>query len=233
MTDTTTSHQTVYKSRYDHPPLPPQTSVFHYLFPPAALKHLYAHSRFPDRLLAFIDPVTERTTTRKELRLVALRLSLGLRKDPGLHRTNDHTPVVMLFSQNSLDYPNVLFGAQAAGIVTTLANSGYTATELAHQIRDSTAQKIFVHPSLLPTVKAALKHLQMEGHFNYQAKPDVILMVRNQDVPEALKSSGIQSYEDLMASEEEVETEGWEGFALSETQSNEPALLCYSSGTVG
>ncbi len=228
----TTNRQMIYRSPHELPPLPPQTSVFHYLFPPTAMEHKYAHSRFPGHLPTFIDPLTDRTTTRKELRQIALRLSLGLRKDPRLRRTQDHTPVVMLFSQNSLDYPNVLFGVQAAGIIATLANSGYTKFELAHQILDSTAQIIFVQPELLPVVVGALEHLRNAGHYKDQMQPEVLLMVRNQDMPANLKGRGLKGYEDVMVSAEEVKERGWEGLSLSETQSHEPAFLCYSSGTV-
>ena len=85
---------------------------------------LYAHSVFthlfssPDpndvggfkaSLPAFIDAVTGTTLTRGQLRKLALALGYGLQKHPTLSARRGDT--VMIYSQNSLAWPVVLFGS--------------------------------------------------------------------------------------------------------------------------
>lgn len=63
----------------------------------------------------------------------------------------------MIFSPNSLAWPIVLFGAVAAGLRCTLANSGYTPAELKHQWTDSGAKVLFAHPSLVGVARKMFK----------------------------------------------------------------------------
>lgn len=73
----------------------------------------------------------------------------------------------MIISPNSLAYPVAFFGAQAAGLVVTLANSGYKARELAYQIKDSGCKIVFLAEELVGVAKDALKMLEdEEGKFN-------------------------------------------------------------------
>lgn len=65
--------------------------------------------------------------------------------------------VILLFSANSIHYPLPLFGALAAGLTITTANSGYTPPELAHQIRNSGAKVVVCSSDLLGVVREALR----------------------------------------------------------------------------
>ena len=58
----------------------------------------------------------------------------------------------MIFSPNSIAWPIILFGAVAAGLRCTLANSAYNSTELQYQWTNSRAKVVFVHPSLVGVV---------------------------------------------------------------------------------
>jgi 4-coumarate--CoA ligase len=53
---------------------------------------------------------------------------------------------------NTLAWVPTLFSLLAPGLRPTLANSSYTPGELAHQLKDSGAGMIFVHPTLFPVV---------------------------------------------------------------------------------
>ena len=85
---------------------------------------LYAHSIFTHlfssvdpndvggfnaSLPAFIDTVTGTTLTRGQLRKLALALGYGLQKHPTLSAKRGDT--VMIYSQNSLAWPVVIFGS--------------------------------------------------------------------------------------------------------------------------
>lgn len=65
--------------------------------------------------------------------------------------------MILVFSPNSIQYALAIFGGQAAGLTVSTANSGYTPTELAHQIRDSQAAVILASSDLLPVALKALK----------------------------------------------------------------------------
>jgi 4-coumarate--CoA ligase len=76
-------------------------------------------------------------------------------------------------SPNSLAWVPTLFGLLAAGLRPTLANSSYTPGELAHQLKDSGAGMIFVHPALFPVV---IKTFTLLGIPDDQARGRVLIM---------------------------------------------------------
>lgn len=94
---------------------------------------LYAHSIFTHlfssvgpndiggfhaSLPAFIDSTTGTTITRGQLKHLALSLGYGLQKHPLLPAKRGDT--VMVYSQNSLSWPVVLFGSGKSFILETL-----------------------------------------------------------------------------------------------------------------
>lgn len=136
------------------PNLPRSTSLFHFHFP---LRNTTA-STPTDDCPAYIDASTSETLSYSDLRSQALRLGHALRNNLRLQRGD----VVLLFGPNSLAYPVAFFGAQAAGLVTTLANSAYKARELAFQVRDSGCRVMFVAAESVAVVAEALELLGEE-----------------------------------------------------------------------
>lgn len=130
------------------PALPSPCSLFHFHFPPR-------RGPFTVASPAYIDASTSETLSHEDLRSQALRLGHALRNVLRLQRGD----VVLLYGPNSLAYPVAFFGAQAAGLVTTLANSAYKARELAFQVKDSGCKVMFVAPESVDTVAEALQQL--------------------------------------------------------------------------
>ena len=81
-------------------------SIFTHLFSSAGPNDV---GGYDTSLPAFIDTVTGTTLTRGQLRNSALALGYGLQNHPTLPAKRDDT--VMIYSQNSLAWPVVLFGS--------------------------------------------------------------------------------------------------------------------------
>ncbi|KAJ9108837.1 hypothetical protein QFC21_000157 [Naganishia friedmannii] len=199
-------------------PLPPLQSIFSYYLP--------AKPRYPD-YAALTDGATGRSITVAQLRSDSLRLGLGIQrllKLPGSQQT-----VAVIYSPNNVDFAQIFYGCQAVRLVTSLANASYTASELAHQLRDGEPSIIFVHPSIYDAYLGACKLLETEG----QRLPKVFWAVPENEVPKELLESGtgVKSYQALLVDETAVQ--GFEGIPANGEEAHETALLCYSSGTTG
>jgi 4-coumarate--CoA ligase len=85
------------------------------LYAHSVFTHLFSSSNpndvggFNASLPAFIDSVTGTTLNRGQLRNLALALGYGLQKHPTLSARRGDT--VMIYSQNSLAWPVVVFGS--------------------------------------------------------------------------------------------------------------------------
>ncbi|KAI5124907.1 hypothetical protein M0805_007335 [Coniferiporia weirii] len=174
---------------------------------------------------AFIDADTGVTLTRTDLRRTTRELAWSLRHalharfgGPALVRGD----TILVFSPNSIAYPIVVFGAFAAGLRATLANSAYTPTELAHQYSDSLAKVVFAHEALVPV---AIKMFELLGVSSDEARRRIVVTSWGLGKKDP---KGFQQMEDLLG-KGWIETEEKFDGALS----HETALLCYSSGTTG
>ena len=120
-------------------------------------------------------------------------------------------------------------GILAAGLRATFANVAYTPPELTHQLKDSGARLIFVHPLLLPT---AIKTLQGLGLSEEQVKERVIIMSHTTQDEKDEKTVGISAdwkrLKQWRSGKKLAKEEEFTGSQVHET-----ALLCYSSGTTG
>ncbi|KAI6140879.1 AMP binding protein [Pisolithus tinctorius] len=187
---------------------------------------------FPASSPAFIDAATGVTISRGQLRSFALQLAHSLINlpEPLRHQPNGSTttrPTVLIFSPNSIVWPIMALGASAAGFTATLANSGYNPGELKHQYVDAGAHLIFVHPSLLDTVKNMLTSI---GCSDMHSRVIVATSGWLTGVPdtEISGASGFIRLENLLGRGQlscEVNFDG--------ERSEETAYLCYSSGTTG
>jgi 4-coumarate--CoA ligase len=140
----------------------------------------------------------------------------------------------MIFSPNSMDYPILFLGAQAAGCIASLVNASYMTDELAHQIRDSTPFIIFVHPTLVDILELALTLLKAEG---YEVGRVKVYSASSEAIRSVNSDTTYPSYQTLYVEDRDLEDDApapaYKGFNLSKEEiDNTPALLCYSSGTV-
>ncbi|KIK15852.1 hypothetical protein PISMIDRAFT_16239 [Pisolithus microcarpus 441] len=214
------------------PPVPlPRRSVFtHLLGTSPHIPHLVGG--FSASSPAFIDAVTGVTISRGQLRSLTLQLAHSLINlpEPLQHRGNGATttrPTVLVFSPNSIVWPMMLLGASAAGYTATLANSGYNPDELKHQYIDAGAHLIFVHPSLLDTVKKMLTSI---GCSDMRARVIVATSGWLTGVPDNVTPdmSGFVRLENLLGRGQLTSEVKFDG-----ERSEETAYLCYSSGTTG
>nr|CAG8601365.1 12292_t:CDS:10 [Entrophospora candida] len=105
----------------------------------------------------------------------------------------------------------------ASGIVT-LANSGYKAHELTHQLSDSRASVIIAHPLLLPVVLEAAKNVKIPTSriFVFDEKEDI--------------ENGIKPFTSLYKDDDDSAIIH---YTTEEKVKSTTAYLCYSSGTTG
>ncbi|KAJ9107862.1 hypothetical protein QFC19_002768 [Naganishia cerealis] len=207
------------RSPHPPPPPPPAVTLFHHYFPSPA--------RFPE-YPAFIDGLSGRTITSTELRTDALRLGLGIHSLFSQTRTpRQAPPVALLFSPNSVDFPQIFFGCQSIKVITSLANASYTPKELAYQIKDSQPFIAFVHPTLQEPFFRAIKLLDAEA---FHSIPKVYWAVPEREILPGLRND-VQSYERLLVDPTRID--GFHGIQAEADEAHDTALLCYSSGTTG
>ncbi|KAJ7269564.1 AMP binding protein [Mycena rebaudengoi] len=195
----------IYKSHLpDHPIL--ATSVYTRIFSPRGSGDV---GGFPPSRRALIDAASGTVITRAQLKDLTLSLGYGLRNHPNTRALAQRGDTVLIYSQNSLAWPVVLFGCVAAGLRCTPANNAYTSQELAHQYRDSGAKLVFTAEGGINTGN----DLQWAGGPAAARDPE---------------SAGFLAMEDLLGKGKLDQEEKFEG-----SLANETLFLCYSSGTTG
>jgi 4-coumarate--CoA ligase len=215
----------IFESPDPIPKLPPSgTIVYDHVLP--------EKTAFDPDSPAFIDGITGRSITRAQLRRDTLRLGQGIHElESGSSALGWKEPVVLIFSPNTMDYPVIFLGAQAAGCIASLVNASYLMDELAHQIRDSTPFVIFVHPTLVDVLESALKLLKTEGYNTlairvYSTSSEAISSDKADSKP-------YPSYQTLYANTTSSVAVGNKRTKTSARDLDDtPAVLCYSSGTV-
>ncbi|KDR75730.1 hypothetical protein GALMADRAFT_248391 [Galerina marginata CBS 339.88] len=201
-------------------------SVFTHLFSSTSSSTV---GGYPGSTPAFIDAATGTTLSRAQLKSLALSLGYGLKNHQSLLSKRGDT--ILIYSPNSLAWPVVLFGAVAAGLRCTLANSAYNARELAFQYTDSKAKIIFTSEDNVATVRQTLKDL---GLSKSQADKRIVVMTEGLEwaggpsVPVKPELAGLLTSSNLLKLGALREEEKFEGDLANET-----VYLCYSSGTTG
>ena len=192
--------------------------------------HIFDTPQFNINLPAFIDAASGTTLSRLSLQRLSLAFAHGLLHHNSLHPLN-RGDVLMIFSPNSLHWPVLLLGTIAAGIRATLANSAYTARELAYQWRDSRASVVCVTNELLPIVLDMFKQVGIPPQ---QARSRIIIIGNDLSWATTLPSTTTTTsspyiqWETLLSTGSLPSEEKFEGADVNET-----AFLCYSSGTTG
>lgn len=149
----------------------------------------------------------------------------------GSRLRTDQTPFVLCHCRpNALGFPIALLGLAAAGVKATLANSSYQPPELLHQLKDSRAGLIFVHPALYPILLETLKLAGITSPAELHKR--VVILAYTQAEQKFDKDSKIDAgYTRLVDFLKEGILEKEEMFPGD--QAKETMMLCYSSGTTG
>ena len=84
--------------------------------------------------------------------------------------------VLALYTPNSIDTPAVTWGAHWAGAIVSPANPGYSAEELAFQLKDSGARAVVTQWANLPTAREAAKKVGIPE--------DMIILIGDKRDPE-------------------------------------------------
>ena len=102
----------------------------------------------------FVDPDTRRSYTYKQVKQVAIDFGKGLKSAWEWEKGD----VLALYTPNCIDTPAVMWGVHYAGGTVSPANPGYSAEELAFQLKDSGAKALCIQwDSLEVALKAAKK----------------------------------------------------------------------------
>ncbi|KAH8087870.1 AMP binding protein [Cristinia sonorae] len=196
----------------------PDESLFTYLF-----RTCYNEGKPTDP--AFIDAATGKAISREQTRDFALRFAYALREgfaqQGGISLKRGDT--IMCFSVNSISWPIFMYGAFAAGVKATLANSGYTARELEYQYKDSGSKMVVVHPMMLPVVLEMFQNMNIPGR---EVKQRVI--IADYGMKRAPGTENFVNIDDLLRKGSLGVEEQFAG-----ELAHEVAFICYSSGTTG
>ncbi|RDL36925.1 Acetyl-CoA synthetase-like protein [Venustampulla echinocandica] len=168
--------------------------------------------QYPDDRVIYIDPDTKRSYTYAQVRSVALDFGKGLKANWGWEKGD----VLAFYTPNCIDTPAVTWGTHWAGGVLSPANPGYTAEELAFQLKDSGAKALITQKPFLSAAREACQKVGI---------PDdrIILMGDERDVTGRFKHfssirniSGVSRFRKVKLNPKK-----------------DLAFLVYSSGTTG
>ena len=121
-----------------------------------------------------------------------------------------------LFTPNCIDTPAITWGVQWAGGVVSPANPGYTAEELAFQLKNSGAKAVVTQKPLL---KAAMEAAKQAGI------PDYRIILMGDDKDESARFKHFSSIRNIAGTSRYRRTKAH--------PKNDLAFLVYSSGTTG
>ncbi|KUJ22641.1 acetyl-CoA synthetase-like protein [Mollisia scopiformis] len=113
---------------------------------------------FPDDKVIYINPDTKRSYTYGQVRSTALDFGKGLKANWEWKKGD----VLALYTPNCIDTPAILWGTLWAGGIVSPANPGYTAEELAFQLKDSGAKALATQKPFLQTALEACKKAGIE-----------------------------------------------------------------------
>ena len=110
---------------------------------------------FPDSQIIYQDADSGKSYTYAQVRTAAIDFGKGLKSTYDWRKGE----VLALFATNNVDTPAIIFGALWTGAVVSPANPGYTAKELAYQLRDSEAKAVVTQLAVIDTVRKACKEV--------------------------------------------------------------------------
>lgn len=196
----------LYKSVFPSLPIPDR-NILSYLYPPnqtVSDKPIWIDSQSPANSLS----------PRQMLSWVR-RLGLGLDK-LGVGKGE----VVLILTPNHLFVPVAYQGIVGSGRIFSGVNPSYTVSEITHQMKDTGAKVVLVHPSLVNTATEAGSRANIpKSHiFQFSDKP-------------CSPVNGVYDWCTMIASEEEATNWRWDD--LVDCANSTVATINYSSGTTG
>jgi acyl-CoA synthetase (AMP-forming)/AMP-acid ligase II len=129
---------------------------------------------------------------------------------------------IMVFCPNHIFVPMAYLAAAGSKRYFTGANPGYTANEVAHQMKAVDAAVVLIHPSMLETGVAAAKQAGVPLDRTFQFS----------DRPTKTSPEGIKDWRSMVASEKESESWMWDPLE-GEASVNTVCAINFSSGTTG
>ena len=166
----------------------------------------------PPQHPAFIDVLTDKLVTRRQLKSDALRLAFGLRHLSKFiigGQDVKRGDILLTFSPNSLLYIPTMLATLAAGVVMAASGAAQTAPELAYQIKLTNPQFYIIHPALLPTFLAATALLKLDPA---NLKRQTVLAISDKrDLPRDVAAQGWTTTSDLIAHQNEWVPESFDG----------------------
>ncbi|KAH8655202.1 4-coumarate-CoA ligase [Xylariales sp. PMI_506] len=186
----------------------PETNILSYLFPEGEEPY--------DEPLWLDSRNDQHNLSPKQLLQWVKRLGFGLSK-LGLKRGD----VVMIYTPNHIFVPVAYLGIVGAGYVFSGANPAYTVPELVHQIKNTTAKAMLVHPNHVKTALAAASKagIPRSRIFQFSDAPNKPL-------------EGIPDWRIFIGNEGEGQNYKWPELSRTEAKSL-IATINFSSGTTG
>ncbi|KAG8163000.1 hypothetical protein KVR01_007478 [Diaporthe batatas] len=173
----------------------------------------------------FTCGVTGATYTHQEFFDRSERLSRTLANQHGW-APDAQTPwdkVACIFSLNTIDYMTAAYAVHRLSGIVTPANAVYTPAELAHQLTSSGSKALFTCPSLITTAVAAAEIAGLQRRHIY------LLPVTGEAVPQG---NDLWTLEDMISKGSSLTPVPPLVFGKGQG-AEQPAFLCYSSGTSG
>jgi len=196
----------IYKSIYPILDIP-ETNILSYVFPEGhepSDTPIWIDAKEPQH---FLSP-------RHALRWIK-HLTLGL------DRLNiPRGDAVMIFTPNHIFVPVAYLAIVGSGRVFSGANPTYTSTEAEHQIKNTGAQLILAHPTLLQTAVEAARKAGLENSQIFQFSDHPCETV-----------DGVPDWRNMAGSLSDGQNFSWD--RMTTTSKNTVATINYSSGTTG
>lgn len=197
------------------------------------LTHLFGYAQPSDQPI-WIDATDPRKyLSARSLLQWAKRLALGLD-----HLGIKPGEVVLICSPNHIFVPAAYLGIIGSGRIFTGANPAYTADgmlvqrktfrrisvnyriEISHQIQDSSARIVLVHPGFVETARTALQ--------NTGLSEDCLFLFSDEEIK---ARNGVKDWRSILGSEVEAQRHTWTRLGSESRQ--KIATINYSSGTTG
>ncbi|KAH0372012.1 acetyl-CoA synthetase-like protein, partial [Aureobasidium melanogenum] len=167
---------------------------------------------YPDDHVVYQDPYTKRTYTYAQTRAAAIDFGKGLKGAWDWQKGD----VLALYTPNCIDTPIVMWGSHWAGATVSPANPGYSADELAFQLKDSGAKALVTQWPVIETARAAAKKVGLPE--------DRIILIGDQKDPDMM----VKHFTSIR------NTAGTNRYRRTKVDPNKDlAFLVYSSGTTG
>ncbi|KAL4868294.1 hypothetical protein BDV12DRAFT_185981 [Aspergillus spectabilis] len=166
----------------------PKSNILTYLYPPnqtVSSKPIWIDAANPAKSLS-----------PRQALLWVRRLGYGLDR---LKIPRDS--VVLLYTPNHIFVPVAYQGIVGSGRIFSGANPAYTQFEIEHQLKDTGAQVIIVHPSLVGTAVKAARTAGVSNERIYQFSDD-------EELCEVV--DGVRDWRCMIGTEEEGETWKWD-----------------------